>query len=69
MQASNWVIQGLWVGGSLSRLEKLSIQSFLAYGHEYHLYAYTGLPGRLSSSRTRFRYAQWSRAFDVNSVP
>jgi hypothetical protein len=36
----NRVIQGLWVGGELSRMEQLSLRSFLAHGHEYHLYAY-----------------------------
>ncbi len=36
----NQVIQGLWVGHSLSVMEELSIRSFLAHGHEYHLYAY-----------------------------
>lgn len=34
------VVQELWVGPALSRLERLSIRSFLAQGHEYHLYAY-----------------------------
>lgn len=33
-------IQSLWVGRSLSTLEKLSINSFLKNGHEYHLYVY-----------------------------
>jgi hypothetical protein len=28
-----------------------------------------GFPGRLKSRVTWFQYAQWSRAFDVNSVP
>lgn len=36
----NKVIQGLWVGGELSLMEQLSIQSFLKNGHEYHLYTY-----------------------------
>lgn len=36
----NEVVQGLWVGRALSALEKLSIASFLANGHEYHLYVY-----------------------------
>ncbi len=35
------LVQGLWVGESLSSMEQLSITSFLANGHEYHLYAYT----------------------------
>jgi hypothetical protein len=34
------VIQGLWVGSELSTLERLSIASFLACGHEYVLYTY-----------------------------
>lgn len=34
------VIQSLWVGEALSTMERLSIASFLASGHEYHLYAY-----------------------------
>ena len=40
MQPSNKVIQGLWIGESLSPMEQLSIQSFLSHGHDYHLYAY-----------------------------
>ena len=34
------VIQGLWIGEVLSSMERLSIASFLAQGHEYHLYVY-----------------------------
>lgn len=34
------VIQGLWIGESLSPIEQLSIKSFLANGHPYHLYIY-----------------------------
>ena len=33
-------IQSLWIGGELSPMEQLSIASFLAHGHEYHLYSY-----------------------------
>ncbi|WP_443938112.1 glycosyltransferase [Pedobacter sp. MW01-1-1] len=33
-------IQGLWIGGALSNVEKLCIQSFLDHGHEFHLYTY-----------------------------
>lgn len=36
----NSVVQGLWIGEELSALERLSISSFLANGHEYHLYVY-----------------------------
>ena len=33
-------VQGLWVGGKLTQLERLSIASFLKHGHEYRLYTY-----------------------------
>jgi Glycosyltransferase sugar-binding region containing DXD motif len=35
------VIQGLWIGEELSMMERLSIASFLANGHEFHLYVYS----------------------------
>jgi tetratricopeptide (TPR) repeat protein len=34
------LIQQLWVGAALSPIERLSIRSFLACGHEVHLYTY-----------------------------
>ena len=34
------VVQALWIGSRLSRMEQLAIRSFLACGHEYHLYSY-----------------------------
>jgi len=33
-------IQSLWIGGQLSNVEKLCVQSFLDNGHQFHLYAY-----------------------------
>ena len=42
---SNRVIQGLWVGSRLSVMEQLSITSFLAAGHEYHLFVYDTVSG------------------------
>lgn len=42
---TNRIVQGLWIGSTLSIMEKLSIVSFLENGHEYHLYAYDELPG------------------------
>jgi mannosyltransferase OCH1-like enzyme len=39
----NRIIQGLWIGSELSVMEQLSIASFLANGHEYHLYVYNEL--------------------------
>src|SRR2546421_1648501 len=41
---SNRIIQGLWIGSELSVMERLSINSFLRNGHEYHLYTYNDLP-------------------------
>jgi len=41
----NRVIQGLWIGDKLRLNEQLSIKSFLAHGHEYHLYAYDPIKG------------------------
>jgi len=34
------IFQSLWIGDRLSRMESLSINSFLANGHEYHLYTF-----------------------------
>jgi hypothetical protein len=34
------VIQSLWIGERLSRMEQLSIRSFLHHGHPFHLYVY-----------------------------
>ena len=39
----NRIVQGLWVGGRLSTLERLCIRSFCAHGHEFHLYHYDEL--------------------------
>jgi hypothetical protein len=38
------LIQSLWIGSTLSTLEKLSIQSFMDHGHAFHLYTYQDLP-------------------------
>ena len=43
--SSNRVIQGLWLGEPLSTLERLCMKSFMANGHEFHLYAYEELQG------------------------
>ena len=39
------IIQGLWIGPALSVMERLSISSFLAHGHDYHLYVYDDVRG------------------------
>ena len=38
-------MQSLWVGKSLGPLEQLSIRSFLAHGHTFHLYTYENVEG------------------------
>jgi hypothetical protein len=43
MEPNSVLIQGLWVGQHLPTMQQLSISSFLAKGHEYHLYAYSDL--------------------------
>jgi len=39
------IIHSLWIGNSLSNLEKLCVQSFLDHGHEFHLYVYDEIDG------------------------
>jgi len=41
---SNHVIQSFWLG-TLTTMEKLCIRSFMANGHEFHLYTYGKLEG------------------------
>ena len=43
MRIDNRIVQGLWVGGRLSALERLCIRSYCAHGHEFHLYHYDEL--------------------------
>jgi hypothetical protein len=40
-QSADRVIQGLWIGPELSTMERLAVASFLANGHEFHLYVYS----------------------------
>ena len=34
------IIQSLWIGESLGKMEQLSAKSFIDHGHTYHLYTY-----------------------------
>ena len=43
MTGDNRIVQGLWVGGRLSTLERLCVRSYCAHGHEFHLYHYDAL--------------------------
>jgi hypothetical protein len=38
-------IQGLWIGPRLTAMEQVSIASFLAHGHQYHLYTFEAVEG------------------------
>ena len=33
-------VHGMWIGSSLSRMELLTLQSFVRHGHRFHLWAY-----------------------------
>lgn len=39
------VVQGLWIGETLGPIGQLSIRSFLAQGHRFHLYTYGKVEG------------------------
>ena len=41
----NDIIQSLWIGGELSSIEKICINSFLKNGHPFHLYTYSNIEG------------------------
>ena len=47
------IIQGLWIGGELSIIERLSIASFLKNGHRFHLYTYDGVTGAPTGTEIR----------------
>lgn len=40
LSPDNRVVHGLWIGRSLSRMELLTLRSFVRHGHEFHLWAY-----------------------------
>ena len=50
---SNRIVQGLWIGPELSVMERLSAASFMAHGHEYHLYVYDDVRGVPAGARLR----------------
>lgn len=43
----NRIVHGMWIGKRLSKLELLTIHSFLRHGHEFHLWLYDDLETRL----------------------
>jgi glycosyltransferase involved in cell wall biosynthesis len=46
----NRVVHSLWIGERLSKLELLTIHSFLRHGHEFHLWLYDDLQTSLPSN-------------------
>ncbi len=46
-------VQGLWIGGSLSKIEQLCIRSFQDHGHKFILYAYEKLGNIPSGTEVR----------------
>ena len=41
----NPIIQSLWIGTELSKMEQLCIKSFMIHGHAFHLYTYEPVAG------------------------
>ena len=40
LSADNRVVHGLWIGSTLSKMELLTLKSFIRHGHEFHLWVY-----------------------------
>jgi glycosyltransferase involved in cell wall biosynthesis len=55
---SNTVIHGMWVGTTLSKLELLTMHSFVRHGHEFHLWAYDDLSAYEFPRGVRLRNAE-----------
>jgi hypothetical protein len=47
MSVHDRVVNGLWIGDSLSLLELLTVRSFVAHGHQFHLWTYDTLDNEL----------------------
>ena len=47
------LVQSLWIGPRLDEIQQLSIRSFLANGHDYHLFAYDHIDGVPDGVRLR----------------
>lgn len=45
MAVTNKVIQSLWLGSKLGVMQQMCIKSYLAHGHEFHLYVYEDVEG------------------------
>jgi hypothetical protein len=40
LSADNRVVHGMWIGKRLTKLELLTLHSFVAHGHDFHLWCY-----------------------------
>lgn len=47
------IVQSLWIGPRLTAMERLSVESFLRHGHEFHLYTYGDVAGVPEGTRIR----------------
>lgn len=47
LSADNLVVHGLWIGENLSPLELLTLHSFTAHGHVFHLWSYSDLSAQV----------------------
>lgn len=65
------VIQTLWIGPALSSMERLSLRSFLANGHEVELYTYGDVAGvpRGTTVRDGNEVLPSSRVFQYRDFP
>lgn len=43
MREDNKIVHGLWIGSRLSKIELLTIRSFMHHGHQFHLWLYDRL--------------------------
>jgi hypothetical protein len=43
MQQSNRAVHGLWIGSNLSKLELLTVYSFVDHGHDFNLWTYSDI--------------------------
>jgi len=47
LENHNKIVHGLWIGKTLSPIELLCIRSFIAHGHEFHLWVYDDIENSL----------------------
>lgn len=50
VRADNKIVHGLWIGNRLSKIELLTISSFLHHGHQFYLWLYDKLEHEIPAS-------------------